>query len=250
MDICEQVAIEDVSGTPVKPKSSVHCSGPAANTHFLAMKPAPNCHILGSANQVHLGADKIVCVDSGATHHMTPHKDDFEAASCTPMDDCFVNLADSAPTPVLGVGTVVLNKGGHFVRECDWHHVPALSVRLHSVSVHRRKPDCCFKADDTECTLGCPTFTIPIDDSAECATSCKSAVGKKVLDCDEASNEIPARATGLALRGVCKQSPSPGMPNSSEVDPAVFNTESSREVPPQHVVESAAAKTRGSLTTN
>ena len=77
-------------------------------------------------------------VDSGATHHITPHRSDF--ISWTPAAGV-VSLGGHAEISQIGTGTVVIRPSGgdKIVHLHNVMHVPDAGARYFSVSVLMQK---------------------------------------------------------------------------------------------------------------
>lgn len=99
----------------------------------------------------------------------------FPTTSISQSNNTFIRTADDSPVTVAGKGTMVPPlKNGKSVRLKNCHHEPGLSVSLLSVSAHRRRGNgCSFLADENECGIGFPTFSVDIDDTADCAILCR-----------------------------------------------------------------------------
>lgn len=106
---------------------------------------------------------------------------------CTELSNTCILAADDTPIQVAGRGTAILvMKNGKTMRLKDCLHVPELVMTLLSVRVHRRRgAGCCFIADCEGCTLTFPTFSLPIDNTKDCALGCDTLESlPTTVDCD------------------------------------------------------------------
>jgi hypothetical protein len=121
------------------------------------------------------------CVDSGCTTDMCPLRQSF--VKYTPLDNCYVTIANSEKIKCAGRGTVFLQLGNKAVKLANVLHVPDLEMTLLSVRSHRRRGQgCSFVADESGCFLTFPKFVLEIDDTEDCVLPCAVATRQLIPD--------------------------------------------------------------------
>jgi len=156
---------------------------------------------------------RTLCVDSGSTHDMFKERDNFHEYE--PLTNTYILAADDTPVPVTGRGTIsIILLGQNSARIRDCLHVPTLSMSLLSVRVHRRRGrgrgrGCYFHADEGECSIAFPTFTLDIDDEADCTLPYNSAPVGSQVDYDEDNLQaLPTTSTKRPSRSCRRTGPS------------------------------------------
>ena len=147
---------------------SPRCVGVANMAHAV-----PNGR-LGRIQRATTSHASHACVDSGCTTDMCPLRESF--ISYTPLDNCYVTIANSEKIKCAGRGTVFLKLRDKAVKLANVLHVPDLEMTLLSVRSHRRRGQgCSFLADESGCFLTFPNFVVEIDDSDDCIIPCAIA---------------------------------------------------------------------------
>jgi hypothetical protein len=143
--------------------------------------------LLGRIQRATSPNDAQACVDSGCTTDMCPLRESF--VTYTPLDNCYVTLANSEKTKCAGRGTVSLQLQDRTVQLNNVLHVPDLEMTLLSVRSHRRRGQgCSFLADESGCFLTFPDFVLEIDDTNDCVLPCKAGTSRASHDYRESSH--------------------------------------------------------------
>ncbi len=133
-------------------------------------------HHIGSVRRSHVTLPKTAClcvasninnkypiiIDSGATHHMWNQEQSF--IHYTPLQNCYVTLANNHRIPVHGQGTIQLTIQGYILHIHNVYLVPSLQFNLYSVEVHCKYPKCSCIFDNDAATLNFPKFSFNIND--------------------------------------------------------------------------------------
>jgi hypothetical protein len=117
----------------------------------------------------------------------------------TPLEACFVTIANNEKIQCAGRGTVFLKLHDKTVKLQNVLHVPDLEMTpLLSVRSHRRRGQgCSFVADETGCFLTFPKFVLEIDDTDDCVIPCRAATTNLVPNYDESDQTYSTRFSRL-----------------------------------------------------
>ena len=127
-----------------KDKSSTNTPAKSVNTHTIVPTTATITEIADSDEEIRVSAYSATrsrwMVDSGATHHITPHRSDFASWRST---SGLVSLGGHAEIKQIGTGSVIVRPaGGDGNIKLTLHnvmHVPDAHARYFSVSALLRK---------------------------------------------------------------------------------------------------------------
>ena len=100
--------------------------------------------------------DYPIIINSGATHHMWNDATAF--ISYTPMNNCYVSMANNYKLPIKGSETIQLNINGYYLQIHNVNYVPTLHYSLYSAKQHRRYIGCSCSFDNNGSTLIFPKF--------------------------------------------------------------------------------------------
>jgi hypothetical protein len=134
--------------------------------------------VRGRARKAKSTVSSYLCADSGASRDLFTQRDWFIEYTDISARQEYVIVADDTRVPIMGVGSVRFNLGGHEVLLRRVYHVPGLNGSLLSIRTHRRRgAGCIFLADQDGCHLTFPSFVLDIDDTHDVLIECGPSTG-------------------------------------------------------------------------